>query len=235
MPRSASWTQLPLRLRFPDSACFEDFAGAANAEAVSALGRLAQGAGERVFLWGAAHSGKTHLLQACCTAAGARQRRAAYVPLREAVRVHEPTLLDGLESCALICLDDVDALGGAGPWEHAVLHLYNRAADAGRALVLSARRPPAEVQVALADLRSRLAWGLTLRLQPLADEDKHRVLQQRARRRGFELPDAVAAYMLSRHRRDFPSLLALLDRLDAASLAAQRRLTIPFVRTLIAP
>jgi DnaA family protein len=58
-------------------------------------------------------------------------------------------------------------------------------------------------------------------------------LQLRARQRGFELPDDVAHYLLRRAPRDPASLFALLDRLDYASLAAQRKLTIPFVRELL--
>ena len=43
----------------------------------------------------------------------------------------------------------------------------------------------------------------------------------------------VADYLLRRCPRDMDSLFNLLNRLDQASLAAQRRLTIPFVRDLL--
>ena len=41
-------------------------------------------------------------------------------------------------------------------------------------------------------------------------------------------------YLLRRVDRDLGSLTALLDRLDRASLAAQRRVTVPFLRGLLA-
>jgi DnaA family protein len=44
------------------------------------------------------------------------------------------------------------------------------------------------------------------------------------------MPEAVAHYLLQRHARDLTALFGLLERLDRASLAAQRRLTVPFVR-----
>ena len=80
---------------------------------------------------------------------------------------------------------------------------------------------------------SRLASGPVLGLAGLDESELGRVLVSRAHARGFELPPEVAAYLVARERRDVPHLLALLDRLDRHSLAAQRPVTIPFVRSLI--
>ena len=46
------------------------------------------------------------------------------------------------------------------------------------------------------------------------------------------MTEEVANYLLTRFPRDTHSLFALLDKLDSATLAAQRRLTIPFLRGL---
>ncbi len=100
--------------------------------------------------------------------------------------------------------------------------------------MVSARCAPAALNLGLPDLVSRLGWGPVFQLQPLDDEGKRAALQLRARQRGMELPDEVAVYLLRRSPRDMDSLFELLQRLDVASLAAQRRLTIPFVRALIA-
>ena len=43
----------------------------------------------------------------------------------------------------------------------------------------------------------------------------------------------MIAYVLARLPRDMPSLMALLERMDRASLTAQRRITLPFVRALL--
>jgi DnaA family protein len=56
----------------------------------------------------------------------------------------------------------------------------------------------------------------------------------RARHRGLELPDDTAKFMLSRSRRDMASLYRLLDKLDTEALIAKRRLTVPFVRDVLA-
>jgi DnaA family protein len=124
-------------------------------------------------------------------------------------------------------------MAGACRWEQAAFHLYNRVEQCGGRLLVTARAPPLQVSFDLADLASRLSVGLTLQLRPLDDFARRSVVQQRARERGFAVPDDVAAFLLRRCRRDMHSLLGLVEKLDRCSLAEQRRITIPFVRALI--
>ena len=56
----------------------------------------------------------------------------------------------------------------------------------------------------------------------------------RAQQRGFDLPDETARYLQRRLPRDMRSLFAVLDELDSAALAAQRRLTVPFIKDVLA-
>ena len=67
----------------------------------------------------------------------------------------------------------------------------------------------------------------------LDDEAQGRALQMRASALGIELPLDVFAYLYHRLPRDLGALLDALDRLDAASLSHQRRLTVPFVRSVL--
>jgi len=93
--------------------------------------------------------------------------------------------------------------------------------------------PPAQLNFTLPDLASRLSWGVTLRLQRPGEADTRQILQMKSRSLGLEMPDAVARFLMNHAQRDLPALTTLLERLDRASLAAQRRLTVPFVRGLI--
>lgn len=225
--------QLPLGLALRASLSFDNFIAGENAEAQQLVQATAANRGERLlFLWGAPGTGKTHLLQAACHAATQHSASAVYVPLREALR-WSIEMLDGLDQFDLICLDDVEALAQARVWEEAVFHLFNRAQHAQARMLFAADSSPAQLRVTLPDLRSRFAAGVTLQLKPLGEEQKIRALQQRARQRGFELADDVAQFLLRRSARDMDSLFQLLERLDQASLVAQRKLTIPFVRNLI--
>ncbi len=222
--------QLALGIRLHDGARFENFLPGANAAAVH---EVAEGMEPFVYLWGADASGRSHLLQAACHAAAGEQRPAAYLPLAGPDPL-VPEVLEGLEGMALVALDDLHAVAGERSWELALFHFYNRAREAGCRVLVAADVPPAELPITLPDLSSRFGWGPTWRLQPLDDEAKCQALQMRARGRGLEMPDEVARYLLRHTSRDLHALFETLEQLDKASLAAQRRLTIPFVREQLA-
>jgi DnaA family protein len=222
--------QLPLALTLRHAPRLEDFIVGDNAVVLAAIRQLLSvGTEHLVFLSGPSGSGRTHLLSGLCAAGTDHGLRCAYLPLRERDDL-APELLEGLERLDLVAVDDVMLAAGAPEWEHALFHLFNRCREAGTRLLFSADRGPAALPLALPDLRTRLAWGLTLALAPLDDEGRERLLQDLARRRGLELPGEVSRYMLDRAPRHPKELVALIDRLDHASLAKQRRLTVPFVR-----
>jgi len=217
--------QLPLGVRLRDAATFENFLPAGNERV---LGALQRSDAPSLYLWGAPGTGKSHLLQAVCHQAAAQGRRAAFLPLAEP-GLH-PAMLEGMEQFDWLCLDDIDRIAGDSGWETALFHAYNRLTAAGHQLLVAAACSPAALGVQLPDLQSRLGWGPVFQLQPLGDTAKRQALQQRAAARGLSLDNEVAAYLMTRCPRDMASLFELLEGLDEASLAAQRRLTIPFVR-----
>ncbi len=222
--------QIPLGIRLREGVNFASFHPGANREALHAL---RHGGQQFVYLWGPAGSGKSHLLQALVGQAAEQGERCAYLSLQDSATA-APEYLRDLERLALVCIDDLDRIAGQPHWEEALFHLYNRIrATTATRLVLTARSAPAEIPVALPDLRSRLGWGLVLKLTPLDDAARLTVLQQRAAARGMDLPREVGNYLLQRVSRDMGTLAEWLDRLDRSSLAAQRKLTIPFVRKLL--
>jgi DnaA family protein len=223
--------QIPLPVSLPDDASFDAFYPHAGvAASLSALQSGLAAPPLRAFLHGAPGSGRTHLLQACCLVSEAQAATFAYLPLAD-LRALPPTeLLAGLEACALVCLDDLDAVLGEPAWEEAIFHLHNRLLQREVSLLVAARLPPASLAVRLPDLLSRLQALLVLPLALPDDESLLSALVLRAHRRGMTLDEDVARYILSRAPRGMSELMAVLDLLDARSLAAGRRLSIPFVR-----
>ncbi len=228
--------QLPLGMRLRDDATFANFYPGANAAALGYVERLCEAeAGwteSLIYLWGGVGVGRSHLLQAACLRMEQLGQPAIYLPLAELV-AHGPALLENLEQCELVCLDDVQAVAGRGDWEEALFHLFNRLRDSGRRLLLAADAAPRELHVALPDLQSRLSLALVFQLQELSEEDKLRALQLRASRRGLQLSDEVGRFILTRGTRSMSGLFDLLERLDQASLQAQRKLTIPFLKEVL--
>lgn len=221
--------QLALNIQLRDEATLENFQAAGTVAALLPLleGQLAAEGEPVIYLHGGADSGKSHLLQACCHRVG---QGALYLPLGELRDYPPEAVLADVEQLSLVCLDDVDAVQGEPAWEQALFHFFNRARAAGCRLLLSAGAPPRGLAVQLADLRSRLSWGIVFHLPTHDDEQKAALLVFRARRRGLEMSPEVARYMISRAPRGLACLLQLLDELDRRSLAEQRALSIPFVK-----
>ena len=118
-------------------------------------------------------------------------------------------------------------------WEEALFDLINRMRETGNSLLLAAATSPEAMQVQLPDLRSRLAWGPVFQLQSLSDAEKYEALRIRANQRGLELPGNVAEYLMRHYPRDLFGLFERLEMLDTAAMAMQRKLTIPFVKSVL--
>ena len=215
--------QLALGVRLRADAVFESFWPGLNGEAVAALRMPNSGP---LWLWGASGSGKTHLLQAVCAAAG---EAAAYFPLDRSLAL-PPEALAGFERTPVLCIDDVDGVAGDLAWERTLFHLFNEAAELRTRLIFAASAPPRQAEWSLEDWRSRAGSCVVYQLRELDDEGRIEALRLRAAQRGLQLPYETSEYLLKRMPRDLRSLFDILDQLDEASLVAQRRLTIPFIR-----
>ncbi len=229
MSSGVSVPQLPLALRYPPDQRLDTFVHA-PAGAIEQLRALAQGeARDSVYLAGGTGVGKTHLLLATCAATDAAGRRAAYLPLVAAAgRLRDA--LEALEGNDVIALDGLETIAGQREDEVALFDVHNRARAAGVVLLYAARDIPDAIGLGLPDLRSRLGQCTRITLAALDEEGRREVLRQRAQRRGLVLEEAALDWLLKRVGRDLGGLTALLDRLDRASLAAQRRITVPFLR-----
>lgn len=192
------------------------------------------------YIWGGKSSGKSHLLKAICNHYLLNQRSSGYIPLDKS-HYFAPTVLDNAEQLDVVCLDNLHAVAGDEEWEKAIFDLFNRIREQQglftqgqkTLLVISADCPPHQLAIALPDLRSRLTWGEVYRLNDLNDEQKRTILQRYAYQKGLELSDEVANFLLKRLDRDLHILIEKLVELDHASLQAQRKLTLPFVKEIL--
>jgi DnaA family protein len=224
--------QLPLALRFPPEQRLLTYLGAASG-VIERLQMLAEGGmPDALYLQGHNGSGKTHLLLGTCAAAEAAGRRPQYLSLAR-VRGHARDAFEGFEHADLVALDDLDAISGEHDDEVALFDLHNRLRDAGVGLIYAAVPAPAMLQVTLPDLRSRLAQCTLVPLRTLDDAGRAAVLRQRAASRGLAFDDAALDWLLTRCSRDLSDLTAMFEQIDQASLAAQRRITVPFLRQLL--
>ncbi|WP_144821527.1 DnaA regulatory inactivator Hda [Marinobacter piscensis] len=229
-----STSQLVLGVRLRDDARFDNFHGARNQEAALRLSSvLDEPAGlPVVVVCGDSDTGKSHLLQAACNRAEAEGKTAVCISIAE-LEPFGPEALAGLDAMDIVALDDLDRVAGKADWEEAVFHLYNRLHDGGHMLIVSLSEVPGDLPFALPDLISRLHHGFTVQLGIYRDDDRLKILMARAEQRGLTMTDDVAGFIMRRAPRRLGELLGILDTLDENSLQAQRRLTIPFVKTVM--
>ncbi|MDE2119970.1 MAG: DnaA regulatory inactivator Hda [Betaproteobacteria bacterium] len=226
--------QLLLDLQWSDQPSLDNFEPGGNGMVLQALRELLRGGdgSERaLYLWGAQASGKTHLLRAACAAAQAAGH-AAWLLGPHSPPSHWPALEQVLQAGrgSVLAVDDVQACSA---WQQQVLFgLYNAARQSGCGFVAAADRPPTALPLR-DDLRTRMAWGLGLALQPLDDAAKQRVLTRIAAAHGLQLRDELSRYILDHHARDMASLVDLLQRLDAYALRHGRAASIPLLRSML--
>lgn len=225
--------QLALAVAPRDSHRFSSFYPGPNNQAVRTLRELlSPGATLTLLLHGPAGCGKSHLLQALVHEASDARLSCSYLHLPS--HAGEPAeALAGLDNLRLLCLDGLDEAPLSEDWALALLRLLDAVRSRGGSLVLTARKAPHQLQFARPDLATRIAASASFGLKPLSDEDRAHLLRLRAHARGLHLPDEVAHYLLKHLSRDMRSLLDAVAELDRASLSAQRRLTIPFVQSVL--
>ncbi len=221
--------QLPLALRYPPDQRLDAYLHAPPGAVEQLHAAATCAGGDWLFVAGAPGVGKTHLLLGACAAADGAQRRAVYLPLHAAAGRLRDALV-ALEGHDLIALDGVECIAGHREDEVALFDAHNRARQSGATLLYSAREQPDSLALVLPDLHSRLSQCTRIVLSPLDDEGRRDVLRQRAQRRGLVIDAAALDWLLRRVDRDLAGLTHLFDRLDRASLAAKRRITVPFLR-----
>ena len=228
-------TQYTLAVTLPDDETLQSFYGAKDSPAVQFIEQFLQPGEHKLplYLFGASGSGKSHLLYAACVQAQEQGLTSQLLALDD-FRQYSPRLFDGLEQLDLVCLDNIQAIAGDSHWQVALFDLYNRMVEQGKRLLIVADEAPLQLGITLPDLVSRLQACTIFQLRLLSDDDKHKLLQQKARLRGIELPDEVARFLLNRQQREIRALVAILDKLDKASIVHQRKLTIPFVKDVLA-
>ncbi len=224
--------QLPLQFEFQSNQNFNTFYSGNNAEVINHLQQIFDHNEQQIFLWGDIGTGKTHLLQAICQESNQQHKTSFYFAF-DNQHLPDPEMLSGLESFDIVCFDNIEKIAGNPQWELAFFNFFNLHRDNNKQLVLSANCPPKYLAIELPDLKTRMNWGLTLKIAPLNEDQQLNALIYKANDLGFEIPVHVGRFLMSHYARDLPSIWILLDKINHATLAAKRKLTIPFLKQIL--
>lgn len=212
--------QLPLLPPINPSFKAHDFREAAsNAAALAWLSRTPDWPNKRLALWGEAGCGKTHLLHVWANRVGA--------PVLSGQALQG---LPEIPAAAGIAIDDADGVTD----ETALFHLLNAAGEAGLAVLLAARTPPARWNTKLPDLASRLRAITAVEIGPPEDTLLRALLARLLADRQLRPTQAVRDWMLSRLPRNAVTLRDAVARLDDAAMDTHRTITVPFAREVLA-
>ena len=228
-------SQLALPVTLPDDETYASYFGGEDSLEVNHLKAAFEQLTQQfqyTYLCGLGDSGKSHLLYATCIHAQEQGLSSMLLSLSE-VQQFGAQVLEGLDTLDVVCIDDLHLVAGDEVWEKALFNFFNRFNEPGKLLLISADLLPDMLNITLPDLESRLKWGTTLQIRSMSDDDKAQALTNRAKMRGLELSDDCARFLLTRLSRDMRALLDVLDTLDHASMAAQRKLTIPFIKATL--
>ncbi|MBL4910194.1 MAG: DnaA regulatory inactivator Hda [Alteromonadaceae bacterium] len=242
-------SQLPLAVQLPDDETFASYISeqnqhiivqlktlvAANAKTqkLKSVKKIKVSSNKACYLFGQLGCGKSHLLHACCVYASELSLSSLCLSFSELQHL-SVEVLDGLEQIDVVCLDDIQFMAGNTQWQQAVFDLFNRMIEQDRCLIISGSQAVSHLGLSLPDLESRLSWGVVAQIKPLSDDDKMIAFQFRAKQRGLLLQDETVKFLFNRLSRDLGDLLVYLDQLDKASIQEQRKITIPFIKEVLA-
>lgn len=220
-PRKTSQRQLAFDLGHRPAFGRDDFLVApGNEEAVQWIDRWPNWPSHVLALFGPPGCGKSHLAQVF-----ALKARAVALASPDLSVEHVGTVLGRAGAFVVEEGDLAD--------ERALLHLFNGVREVQGSLLLTGREPPARWTVKLADLSSRLASIPAVRIAPPDDEMMQAVIVKLFADRQLGVGPDVVAYVTRRIDRSFSAARELVEAADKSSLAGQRPITVPLIKSII--
>ncbi len=187
------------------------FVAPSNALALQAVEGWQDWPGRKQMIVGPEGSGKTHLAHIWAALSGAVILQAPDLAATDIATL----------SARAVVVEDADRIGAA---EAQLFHLHNVVTSRG-ALLLTARTPPRDWGLALADLKSRMQATPIAQLDGPDDSLLSAVLVKLFADRQVAVPPNVIPYLVSRMPRSIGAARGLVAALDARALAAGRPIT----------
>ncbi len=208
--------QLLLGFEHRAASGLEDFMPAAgNRDALAWLERWPAWPAPVLVLHGPPGCGKSHLARIWAARAGACRL--------------DPGALPTVDLAARAVLDPAEPIAD----EVALLQLYNRLAEQGGHLLLTARRPVAAWSIGLADLGSRLRAAPAVAIGPPDDDLLAALLLKLFDDRQLDVSEGVIGYLIRHMERSFGVARTVVEALDVHSLRDRRPVTVALARAVL--
>lgn len=221
--------QIPLDVSLSEYMTFETFYLGPNKSVVDSL---RDEKNQLIWLAGLEGFGKTHLLHAFLNSHEHENKKVLYLPMSES-QDFTPDILDNLAQYDLVAIDDIENIIGDMTWEEQLLKFYEDLYSTSNKILITANDTPKGLNFLLPDLSSRFNLALIERLRPMNEDEMIKAILIHSKARGFDLPEDSAKYLINRVPRDVSVLIDMIKLLDYESLSMQRKLTIPFIKTVL--
>ncbi len=123
-------------------------------------------------------------------------------------------------------VDDIQFIAAKERTEAEFFQTFNALYETGRQVVITSDRPPKELQIMDARLRSRFEWGLTVDIKPPDLETRMAILQRKAALDAAEVPDEVIRYIANMVQSNIRILEGALTRVAAAASFSAQPITL---------
>lgn len=132
----------------------------------------------------------------------------------------------------LLLVDDVHFLKGKEATQEEFFHTFNALYEAGRQIVLTSDRPPAEIPGLEARLVSRFEWGMVADIEAPDFEHRIAILQNKSRLDHLEatIPDDVMRFIAEHVRSNVRELEGTINRLLAIASLRREEITLDLAR-----
>ena len=231
-----------------ESYTFERFIeGDCNRLARSAAWAIAQEPGGTSFnpflVYGGVGLGKTHLIQAVGNYAdeqntidkvlyvSSERFTTEFVQSIQRNRIGEFSMF--YRQIDLLIVDDVQFFSGKEKTQEEFFHIFNALHQSGKQIVLSADRPPREIEGIEERLLSRFQWGLSADVQPPGLETRIAILQRKAEDDEVDLDQDIIEFVAHNIKSNIRELEGALVRLLAHSSLHQRELNLQLAKEVL--
>ena len=180
-----------------------------------------------LFIHGGVGLGKTHLLQAICHRflEEGPDLRILYLSCEAFISRFMDAVQSGtinefrrqFRDVGMLVIDDVHFLCKMDSSQEEFFHTFNTLYQSNRQIVLSSDAAPDEIPDLEQRLVSRFNWGLVTQIAPPEYETRVQIVLNKAKHRGFNVPEDVAALIAARFDANIRELEGALLRVQVHS------------------
>ena len=227
MNKTTEHNQIPINFSFCNAKTLDNYISGENKHLIKALKEFAKNNhGQLIYLFGEKSTGKSHLCKAVFD---------IIEDTKILVNQHNfETLSDmDLQNINYLIIDDFEIILEKRNNEDTLFYYINEFIISKKSLLISSINSTEQITFTKKDLKSRLTSNLIFNIKEISDERKVEVLKNITEDIGWTIEEKVCQYIMYHYRRDLFFLCNVLKSIDENSLALKKKVTIPFVKSII--